>query len=80
MTSTGVQVGLSPASYSVLEGNQVSLTIMKIGAADIPVTVILSNAGKTATGIVTQFIHDFMTQTPVYILYSTFLFLHLLSS
>ena len=55
--STGVQVGLFPASYSVLEGNQVSLTIVKTGTADIPVTVILSSAGKTATGIVTQLIY-----------------------
>jgi len=47
---TGVQVAFDPASYTVLEGNQVSLTIVKTGAADIPVTVELSTAGISATG------------------------------
>jgi len=45
-----VQVAFDPASYSVLEGNQESLTIVKTGTADIPVTVTLSTAGVTATG------------------------------
>ena len=45
-----MQVAFDPASYTVLEGNQVNLTIVKTGAADIPVTVELSTAGVTATG------------------------------
>ena len=47
---TDVQVAFDPASYTVLEGNQVSLTIVKTGTADIPVTVELSTAGISATG------------------------------
>ena len=45
-----VQVAFDPASYTVLEGNQVSLTIVKTGAADIPVNVELFTTGISATG------------------------------
>ena len=53
--STGVQFAFVPASYTVLEGNQVSLTIVKTGAAVVPVNVALSTAGETATGSETQY-------------------------
>ena len=54
--SAGVQVMFDPASYIVLEGNQVTLTIVKTGEfTSIPVNVTLFTAGGTAAGSATQY-------------------------
>ena len=49
-TDEPLQVAFDPASYTVFEGDQVNLTIVKTGTADIPAILTLSTAGVTATG------------------------------
>ena len=52
--SAGVQVFFDPASYGVLEGNQVTLTIGKTDdITATPVNLTLFTAGGTATGSAT---------------------------
>lgn len=53
-SSTGVQVGFDPSSYTVLEGHQVELTIVNTGDTTTSFTLMLSTISGTAVGTVTQ--------------------------
>ena len=48
--TTGVDVGFDPETYMVTEGNQRDLRVVVSGSYDIPVEVLLSTTGLSATG------------------------------
>ena len=49
----GVQVSFDPESYMVSEGNQRELRVIILGEYGVPVELLLSTTGLTATGIST---------------------------
>ena len=49
-TTLGVDVGFNPETYSVTEGNTRELQVVVSGSYDIPVEVLLSTTGISATG------------------------------
>lgn len=46
----GVQVAFNPVSYMVSEGNTRDLRIVLSGNSEVPVEVLLSTTGMSATG------------------------------
>ena len=49
-----IEFDLDPSSYTVLEGDQVDLTIMKLGDTALSFTIMLSTIDGTAVGTVRQ--------------------------